>query len=104
MNAEAILMDKAGILNTTSLAIEAILRATYPKTSSSNEIFNLLPNPIQRNISAISNRYSRGPCSKPAAYTGTAAAMLCKSNPAFYHEYSYHCPVLNRIEDGFRQI
>jgi hypothetical protein len=104
MNAEAILMNKAGILNAVTLAVEAVLRATYPNTSSSNEIYNLLPTTIQSNITAISSQYSRGACREPAAYAGTAASMLCKSNPAFYHDYSYHCPVLNRKEDGFRQI
>jgi len=32
MNAEAILMNKAGILNSVILAVEAVLRATYPNT------------------------------------------------------------------------
>jgi hypothetical protein len=104
MNAEAFLMSKAGILNSVISAVEAVLRATYPKTNSSNEIYNLLPTAIQNSIIAISSRYSRGACREPAAYAGTAASMLCKNNPAFYHDYSYHCPVLNRKEDGFRKI
>ncbi|WP_048818152.1 hypothetical protein [Desulforamulus hydrothermalis] len=57
MNAEAILMNKAGILNSVILAVEAVLRATYPNTSSSNEIFNRLPTSVQTSITAIASRY-----------------------------------------------
>ena len=104
MNAEAILMNKAGILNSVILAVEAVLRATYPNTSSSNEIFNRLPTSVQTSITAIASRYRRGGCSSPSAYAGTAASMLCKRNPAFYHDYQWYCPILRRKDDGFKMI
>lgn len=104
MNPEAILMSKAGILNSVISAVEAVLRATYPKTSSSNEIYNLLPTAIKNSITAISSRYSRGACREPAAYVGTAASMLCKRNSTFYHDYQWYCPILRRKDDGFKKI
>jgi hypothetical protein len=104
MNSEAILMNNAGILNGVILAVEAILRASYPNTKSSNEILQLLPEPIQLSITTIASRYRHGGCSVPAAYAGTAASMLCKSNPLFHHNYRWFCPILQRNDDAFRMI
>lgn len=104
MNCEAILMNKASILNSVILAVEAVLRASFPDTKSSNEVYNLLPASVQSDIITIASRYLRGGCSVPAAYAGTAAAMLCKSNAAFYHEQHWFCPILKRNDDAFRMI
>jgi hypothetical protein len=104
MNCQAILMNNAGILNSVILAVEMILRTSYPNTKSSNEIFSLLPAPIQTSITTISSRYRRGGCSVPSAYAGTAAAILCKNSHLFHHDYRWFCPILQRNDDAFRMM
>lgn len=104
LNPQAHLMNSAGILTDVITAVEQVIKANFPHTLSSSEIYQILPIGIQNSIVALSSQYKNSACAKPESYVGTAASMLCKSNKNFYHDYHYYCPVLKRNEDGFREL
>lgn len=101
MNAEIRILIKSGIDRIVYSAVLTVLAANPGIKLSSNEIFNKLPSHLQARLNGIASTYTNGPCSKAAAYVGSVASDISNTNTHITHDYSYFCPILNRMEDGF---
>ncbi|WP_040210842.1 hypothetical protein [Clostridium polynesiense] len=104
MNCEIRILKNISLDVVISNSVLSILNSNKGVMLSSNQILLLLPRNLQIILNNIASSYSKGPCSKPAAYVGSIASDLSNNIRNVVHNYKYYCPILKRKDDAFKFI